>query len=104
MKCHSLFTLRYDVRNRFDDKAQFGLKSNLPRMITNQEAEFEKLLEEERYYALGRDIMEEELLQGYISECISVCRAQLHTFVSAYAMCMYIRLTIDAWALIRIFI
>lgn len=60
-------TCRYDVRNRFDDKSQFGLKSNLPQRYTEEEEEFERLLDEERYLALGTDIDEEELQRGIYS-------------------------------------
>ena len=56
--------IRYDVRNRFDDKSQFGLKSNLPHRLTEAEEELEKQLDQERYMALGTDISEEEIQRG----------------------------------------
>ena len=64
MYIYLLFFERYDVRNRFDDKSQFGLKSNLPYRMTDEEEELERLLDEERYLGLGTDITEEELQRG----------------------------------------
>ena len=61
---YNTHTLRYDVRNRFDDKSQFGLKSNLPQRFTEEEEELEELLDQERYLAMGTDITEEELQRG----------------------------------------
>ena len=55
---------RYDIRNRLEDKSQFGLKSNLPVRLTAEEEELERQLEEERYLFLGKDVLEEELLEG----------------------------------------
>ena len=49
------FPLRYDVRNRLDDKGQFGLKSNLPYRFTEEEEQFEEMLDQERYLALECD-------------------------------------------------
>lgn len=46
---------RYDVRNRLDDKNQFGLKSNLPYRPTTEEVELEEELDRERYLALECD-------------------------------------------------
>ena len=46
---------RYDVRNRLEDKNQFGLKSNLPHRPTAEEVELEEELDYERYLALERD-------------------------------------------------
>ena len=57
---------RYDIRNRLEDKAQFGLKPILPRRRTEDEDEFEERLDQERYLALGVDILEHELLEGNI--------------------------------------
>lgn len=59
---------RYDIRNHFDDKVQFGIKPNLPYHMTVQEEEMESLLNEERYASLGNDIAENEL--GTCSACI----------------------------------
>lgn len=59
----SFFT-RYDIRNHFDDKSQFGFKPNLPPRKTEQEKELELLLDEERYRFLGTDVLEEDLERG----------------------------------------
>ena len=56
-----LHTSRYDIRNRLEDKALFGLKPNFPHKLTQEEEEFEELLDKERYSSLGCDILEEEL-------------------------------------------
>ena len=61
------FIVRYDIRNRLEDKSLFGLKSNIPHRLTDQEEELERLLDEERYLALGTDITEEELLRGTVN-------------------------------------
>ena len=63
-----LFLLRYDVRNRLDDKGQFGLKSNLPYRFTEEEEQFEEMLDQERYLALECDELRVE--EG---ECVCVC-------------------------------
>ena len=55
---------RYDIRNRLEDKSQFGLKSNLPVRLSIEEEKLERQLEEERYLFLGKDVLEEELLEG----------------------------------------
>lgn len=55
---------RYDIRNRLEDKTLFGLKPNLPRRRTEEEEELEERLDQERYLALGVDILEHELLEG----------------------------------------
>lgn len=55
---------RYDIRNRLEDKSQFGLKPNLPRRMTKGEEELEEVLDHERYLALGVDILEHELREG----------------------------------------
>lgn len=52
-KCN--FYLRYDVRNRLEDKNQFGLKSNLPYRPSAEELELEEELDHERYLALEWD-------------------------------------------------
>ncbi len=62
-----LFT-RYDIRNRLEDKSQFGLKPNLPRRMTKGEEELEEVLDHERYLALGVDILEHELREGECRE------------------------------------
>ena len=59
-----IIIFRYDIRNRLEDKSLFGLKSNIPHRLTDQEEDLERLLDEERYLALGTDITEEELLRG----------------------------------------
>ena len=55
---------RYDIRNRLEDKGQFGLKPILPRRRTEEEEELEEQLDHERFLALGVDILERELLEG----------------------------------------
>lgn len=55
---------RYDIRNRLEDKSQFGLKPILPRRRTEEEEDLEELLDQERYLGLGVDILEHELLEG----------------------------------------
>ena len=67
---YPLFHCRYDIRNRLEDKSQFGLKPSLPHKISPEEEEFEELLDEERYFSLGTDIKEEELREGV---CVCVC-------------------------------
>ena len=62
-----IIIIRYDIRNRLEDKSLFGLKSNIPHRLTDQEEELERLLDEERYLALGTDITEEELLRGTVN-------------------------------------
>ena len=57
-------TYRYDIRNRLEDKSQFGLKPILPRRRTDEEDDLEEQLDQERYLALGVDILEHELLEG----------------------------------------
>ena len=46
---------RYDIRNRLDDKTQFGLKSSIPHKLSAEEEAFEELLDSERYLALEAD-------------------------------------------------
>lgn len=46
--------------------------------MTDEEEEFEKLLDEERYLALGTDIMEEELLQGIVSTLLFLYDTTTH--------------------------
>lgn len=57
---HSLMIDRYDCRGHLYDKAQFGLKPNLPRHWTAEEEAFEELLDRERYMALDTDLREED--------------------------------------------
>ena len=68
------FLLRYDVRNRLDDKGQFGLKSNLPYRFTEEEEQFEEMLDQERYLALECDelrVEEGECVCGMVGlECV----------------------------------
>ena len=47
--------IRYDVRNRLDDKALFGLKSSIPYRMSEEDEEFEEMLDRERYLALECD-------------------------------------------------
>ena len=58
------FSHRYDIRNRLEDKGQFGLKPILPRRRRREEEELEEELDRERYLGLGVDILEHELLEG----------------------------------------
>lgn len=46
---------RYDVRNKLEDKRQFGLKPNLARPVSAEERELEEELNKERYLALEWD-------------------------------------------------
>ena len=61
MVVHIIKYFRYDVRNKLEDKAQFGLKPNLPHRMTDEEVELEEELDKERYRCLGSDVLEEEL-------------------------------------------
>ena len=82
---------RYDIRNRLEDKSQFGLKSNLPVRLTREEEEFERQLEEERYLFLGKDVLEEELLEGVEHTnmtCSGVCACSSWQNVSYAYVCM----------------
>lgn len=75
-----LFPLRYDVRNRLDDKGQFGLKSNLPYRFTEEEEQFEEMLDQERYLALECDELRVEegeymyvcVWYGGVRVCVSI--------------------------------
>ena len=58
-------TQRYDIRNRLEDKSQFGLKPSIPHKLTATEEELEDELDRERYLSLGVDIREEELREGW---------------------------------------
>ena len=60
--CMSLY--RYDVRNRLDDKSQFGLKPNFPHRMSAKEAELEEELDRERYLALEWDDIRVEEQEG----------------------------------------
>ena len=70
---------RYDIRNHFDDKAQFGIKPSLPHRLTDEEEALETQLDEERYLALGQEILEEDLGKGILHvhavccTCVQVC-------------------------------
>ena len=57
---------RYDIRNRLEDKGQFGLKPNLPRRRTQAEEEGDEALDHERYLGLGVDVLEHELMEGTV--------------------------------------
>lgn len=77
------FPLRYDVRNRLDDKGQFGLKSNLPYRFTEEEEQFEEMLDRERYLALECDelrVEEGEYVCNMVGlECVySVCVSSIY--------------------------
>lgn len=67
--------IRYDVRNRLDDKAQFGLKSSIPYRMSEEDEEFEEILDRERYLALECDELRVEEGGYGIEEYISY----LHT-------------------------
>ena len=74
------FSHRYDIRNRLEDKGQFGLKPILPRRRRREEEELEEELDRERYLGLGVDILEHELLEGVptipqflLMFCVCVC-------------------------------
>ena len=69
---HYIFCYRYDVRNRLDDKNQFGLKSNLPSRPTAEEVELEEELDYERYLALERDDIRVAEQEGMCVCCV-VC-------------------------------
>ena len=58
---------RYDIRNRLEDKAQFGIKPILPQRLSAEEEKLEKELDRERYLALDNDILEVELGAGQAS-------------------------------------
>ena len=59
-----MFFLRYDVRNRLEDKNQFGLKPNIPHKMPIEEEQLEDMLDKERYLSLDCDILEQELREG----------------------------------------
>ena len=61
------FLSRYDIRNRLEDKAQFGIKPILPQRLSVEEEKLEKELDRERYLALDNDILEVELGTGQSS-------------------------------------
>ena len=61
---------RYDVRNRLEDKNQFGLKSNLPHRPSAEEIELEEELDSERYLALEWDDIRVAEQEG---KCVCVC-------------------------------
>ena len=63
------FPHRYDVRNRLEDKNQFGLKSNLPYRPTAEEVELEEELDRERYLALENDDMRVAEQEGMCAMC-----------------------------------
>lgn len=63
------FIFRYDVRNRLEDKRQFGLKPNLSRPVMDEERKLEEELDMERYLALEwDDIRVEEQEGGFLLE------------------------------------
>ena len=64
LKHHVLCTNRYDLRNRLEDKNQFGLKPILPRRRTQEEDDLEEMLDKDRYFSLGIDVLEHQLLEG----------------------------------------
>ena len=59
---------RYDVRNRLEDKSQFGLKPNIPHKISAEEEQLEDMLDKERYLSLDCDILEEALREGTLTD------------------------------------
>ena len=77
---------RYDVRNRLEDKNQFGLKSNLPYRPTAEEVELEEELDRERYLALENDDMRVAEQEGeYVWVCGDVCVcAHMHAHSSKF--------------------
>ena len=58
------FFSRYDIRNRLEDKAQFGIKPILPQRLSVEEEKLEEELDRERYLALDNDILDVELGAG----------------------------------------
>lgn len=52
------------MRNRLEDKSQFGLKPNLPRHVSAKEMELEEELDKERYLALEWDDIRVEEQEG----------------------------------------
>ena len=52
------------MRNRLDDKSQFGLKSNLPQRMSAEEVALEEELDGERYLALEWDDIRVEEQEG----------------------------------------
>lgn len=57
---------RYDVRNKLEDKSQFGLKPNLPRPMSADELALEEELDKERYLALEWDDIRVEEQEGKV--------------------------------------
>lgn len=56
--------IRYDVRNKLDDKGQFGLKPNLSHRMSAGERELQEELDRERYLALEWDEIRVEEQEG----------------------------------------
>ena len=52
------------MRNKLEDKSQFGLKPNFPRRMTAEEIELEEELDKERYLALEWDDIRVEEQEG----------------------------------------
>ena len=63
MSCF-FFLIRYDVRNRLEDKSQFGLKPNLAHRMSDEERTFQEQLNMERYLALEWDEIRVEEQEG----------------------------------------
>lgn len=59
-----IFLIRYDVRNRLEDKSQFGLKPNLSHRMSSEERAFQEQLDMERYLALEWDEIRVEEQEG----------------------------------------
>ena len=78
---------RYDCRGHLYDKAQFGLKPNLPRRWNAEEEAFEELLDRERYMALDTDLREEDFRKGVYVCLFVVCGVCVHACVHA---CVYV--------------
>ena len=71
---------RYDCRGHLYDKAQFGLKPNLPRRWTAEEEAFEELLDRERYMALDTDLREEDFRKGVYVCLFVICGLCVHAY------------------------
>lgn len=94
------FLFRYDVRNKLEDKSQFGVKSILPYRMSAKERELEEELDKERYLALYCDDLRVEEQEGE-----SVCTDPHKTCILYYLhVCtlphvhMYIMYSIIVWS------
>ena len=67
------------MRNKLDDKSQFGLKPNLAHRISAKDRELEDELNKERYLALEwDDIRVEEQEGGLYLEYLKLCSSLLY--------------------------